>query len=69
VLSILCLGEVVFAIWTVLNVKYFHSLPHVLSTGSVTVFFNGNFKREVRMRLAGIFNDVQERQSMQQINP
>jgi hypothetical protein len=66
VLSILYLGEVVFAIWTGLDVKYFHLLSHVHSTGSVTVF-NGILKREVMTRLAGIFNYVQERQCMQQI--
>jgi len=33
----------------------------VHSTGSVTVF-NGIFEREVRTRLAGILNDVHERQ-------
>jgi hypothetical protein len=44
------------------------SLAHVHSTGSVTVFFNGIFKREVRTRLAGILKArssdqrVQERQ-------
>lgn len=44
------------------------SLSHVHSTGSVAVF-NGIFKHEVRMRLAGIHYNVQERQSTQQINP
>lgn len=45
------------------------SLSHVHSTGSVAVFFNGIFKHEVRVRLAGIHYSVQVRQSTQQINP
>jgi hypothetical protein len=53
VLSILCLGEVVFAMWTVLDVKYFHFHFHTF-TLLVSCIFNGKFKREVRMRLAGI---------------
>ena len=59
-LLILCLGEVDFAIWTALDVKYFrfHTFH---STGFVT--FNVIFKREVSSRF-DIFNDVQERQSM-----
>jgi hypothetical protein len=33
----------------------------------VSVFFNGIFKREVRTRLAGVLNDVQEHKSAPQI--
>lgn len=43
------------------------SLSHVHFTGSVSVFFNGFFKREIRTRLAGILNEAQERQSTPQI--